>query len=476
MILCWISFLLLRINSPTGEFANLPKFDTESLVNDFIHKNEYSVVFYLSDDESYPFEFSNYAISKYKIKIHFAVATSSVSKKMNITEAPEIIGYFKGKSQNLGGPLHTTIGFSLWCNDFLSGNIKRISNPEELRRIFEGHKTVVIGVDRAPIPANFPKNEIFYEAPSQIFKYFNINVTAGIYVYRAADRQLVRAQNNYKQYTKTNVVDLATVNLREREYVGGYFVNTNNNNLTSQEIHILNKLGEKFNKEIYFAPFFGHSGLSLFQAANFGHFKVPFFAIMKSDNFTHRWGITNAQKMHDLEYLTEFIQNVIQQQSENTQIEISEDPNENDEFNIVNKNFMEKIISDQKDSFVLFMKNAMDDGPKIFATISVIQNHLKNCDVKFYFFDVSKNDVPYHQMSLFENNQINIPLLVMYPNGKEEEPIIYKGKFDFEMIVKWVAKNASNSFEIPQYDIGDVQLKMIQSITTTYSKINRDEL
>ncbi|OHT15273.1 hypothetical protein TRFO_42608 [Tritrichomonas foetus] len=477
----FLSFLLLfRIREPIGEFQNIPLIEKVQDLESFVNSHKTVLVFCQSNDPSQKMDYASYSISKYKKQISFVKVPHFVAEELNVSILPDILGYQQGKPVNDTNQIgiQNVFGISSFCEYLLGKRIIQLNSPEELRQLFESHKTSIIGVDGAPVPKGYPKTDLFYQAPSAIFRYFNISVTNGIYVYRPADRQLVRAQNNnYKSYSRTNVVELSQVDVSSRKYIAGYFISTGNATLTSNQMQILNTLGSKFsqkNENFFFAPLVGKSGMVFYRAGSFVHFKIPFFMVMETGAVPFspkRWAVMDSDKMYDIDYLEKFLQRI--ENGEEPPTVVSEEVSSSNPSKIVNKEYFGKIMNDNSESVVIFYKENHPANTRVELTIQKAQELLKSENVKFYFFDLSKNDYP-QKISQIER----IPFMVQYAKGTAERPAYYRGSFDIGDVIEWTSNHASKHFDV-KFDSQKVQAEIqdaVQKKMKSGDAPNYDEL
>ena len=466
----FLAFLLFfRIKDPVGEVMNIERIENKTSFDEFINKFRRAVVIYFPEEKGWQMDFADYSIVKFKRVIAFAAATPKFAHERNITDLPNFEGFENGTKVEVPSFYPDAMGFSNWCYYFLGRRAIKIMCSEELRQLFESHKSVLICVDEAEHPSDFPKDQLIYEASSEVFNYFNITVEKGIYVYRAADRQLLKAtQYNYKSLMKSYCVDLYDTDPYSKKYVAGYFLDLDNNSLIDEEVQILNKLGEKFQKNFHFAPLTGRPGMIYYKTGGFSHFTPPLFVVVESNNPSKRWAINDFKKMHDVKYITKFIKKI--ESGKEPYTIISEEIESTDPMKIVTKEYFGKIKDDNSDSVVAFIKESIPNYIQVRETIKKCQEILRDNGVKFYFFDVSKNDYP-QKVSQIER----IPFLLEYKKGTAEKPSYYRGSYDVDPIINWVSKYSSTQFSIPSYDPQRVKTEIEEAVSKS-ENINIDEL
>lgn len=517
-MLLFVSLLFYTIKKPIGEVSYLPKLENEEQLNLFINSHKTSVIIFLTENETFSLDFANYVISEYKDKIGFALATSELSKKFKYSSNhPVVIGYVSGKQAYYNGDASTafseptTFNMITYCKYLLGERTKKLTSPEEIRKILEGHEVAVIGVDRAPKPKNFPKNEVFYETLAPIFRHFNINVSAGVYVYRPSDRQLIRVNNNnYKVYTKSFLTDISNLldnnisHLTDRKYIAGFFMPQNNETIANKEYQILNQLAkiEKYKKDFYFSPLPKNKNNLICKVGRFSHLRSPFFIVIETkflvddseiefSKNAKRWIINDPTELHNTENIIKFIDSILENDKKPPTL-ISEDISESanllnsiPSLMKVNFNKFDEIIESNKnegyDCFVVFLSENYENYLKIVLTIKKVHELLKDQKVKFLFFDISKNDLPELIFnSQRANENIQFPFMVRFSTKQQNtisNLLYYQSSFDFSEVMDWISFHSSTQFALPDFNetlINDEILKQIpkKNKTINFPKTN----
>lgn len=479
------SFLLYRITEQIGNVGSLPILSDPNELNKWIELHPLSVVFFLLENQTSndilpndivfdQIKYANYAIYKYKSKISFALSSKKLLNETSLIPSDyTIVKAYKNGREVSDRPFQpTSASFSLWCQEILIGiGTKKIIYHEELRNIFDGHQNTVIGVDGASRPSHLPKNEVFYECSSSIFKIFDINLTKGIYIYRPSDRQLVGPiSGNYKKYLKSNMVDVENIyTIEPKRFIAGFFVDDRKDNTTREEIKLLNKLGDKYKKDIQFTSLeHGRVCMNIFIKGNYINMSFPFFFVLDTSalssnntNDVYRWAISNEKNMHDFNYLCQFVENILNGEGGRKYPHISDEIDDQDALKIVNKNFDQKVISsdDKRDKIVAFMRKENFDYRKTLITLEKIQNLLKDY-IDVFSFDFSKNDIP----EIVASHITRLPLIAHFPKGDEHNPLFIYPPFNFEDIVSNISSHSSMHFQVPEFDLGEMKMSIIEEL------------
>lgn len=502
-----LGFLFYRVKEPIGEISYIPKLHNKKELNSFLESNKNAAIIFSPPKDNSELNFMNYPISVFKKKLKFAISDPEFANQFNTPVSHNkttVIGFISGKPVYFNNDPKTPIELTPFqiatYFDYLLGlRTKKIHTPEELRQILNGNRVAVIGVENVPKPANFPPNEIFYESSVSFFWHFKINITGGIYVYRPADRQLIRANNNYKVYTKTFITDINNLlrddltELKQKKYIAGYYASSNNQTLSTHESKILNEIAKNkdYSNDFYFSFFPRSPDNLLYVNGRFNYFTSPFFVVVETSFLAEntpqsfenakRWIIINENQSHDLNYILDFLDRIRNEQ-EKAPVLISEELKEDDvqtnlsipismkltygKFGTLTKSLKDS----KKDNFVVFIKKGCARYNRIILTIKILQRMLESHNLQLSVFDVSKNDLPdsvyqiiNHEFGI-KNGIIDIPFMIQFPYSNDQPSSrFYHGMFIFDEMIDWISHFASDPFETPQYDSDAIRTEIFES-------------
>lgn len=435
--------LLIRIKKPIGESNYIPRVN-ETELNKFLLSHELSVVFFA--DAKTRFDFANYAIKRHTPYISFVVATKDSSKSHQCDDSICIRAYRKSKPIDTVSPPHTAIGFEKWCYYLTTPHDVTLTHPDQLREIFTQHGNFVFGVDIHTRPEHLKGDFTYYAVPAYFFSYFKINVTSGLYIYRSADRQLVKITGNLKNYLKIPVVDINLVDLSKRKYFGGYFVSYNDEESNQMEIAILHTLASKY-QTFYLSSIAGKIAEDISLKSLIHFVPPPFFAIFESSTVSkNRWIINDPTKIHDIVYLTQFLEDI--ESGKQPYTKLSGKP-ENCSFTPIEYNsFIDVVTKDNSDSIILYYSPYTSSCLKSSLIMEKIKSLLPNgYQLKIYLYDLTLNDLP------DDFPPEDFPILVLYNKNKKQAPIPYDGEIGFEEILTFINEEASVPTKIDDYDL-----------------------
>lgn len=451
----FLPFLLVRLmDRELGQCHTIPSISSRDALNDIIALPSISVVFFVDDISSY--NFSNYAIFKFNKTLKFVVCSDGVVANSFGVEIPSIVAFRKGKIIKRYSSSSSEIIFAKWCNGLTESKkaIKRLDNSEELRKILEKKKNVLLGIDNLNPPKEYNNDIRFYYVPSILFKVLNISVKSGIYVYKGIERQLIRSSQNYHSYLRTFVVDPEKTNLTERKYFGAMFMTSYNGKENEKEMNLIHQLSNEFQNDFYFSPLIGNVAGLYSLIFNVSNLERPFFVVGDTSDLTNKRWVINNKELINFNYIKNYLNKI--RNNEIKPNHVSEDININDEFQIVYSNYYEKI---KKNSLVLFLQTNDEVTDYCRLSIQYAKDELKS--INFYTFNVSKNDIP---MNI---NYKDYPFYIFYKDDKT--PIYLKGEEDFEKLIKFIANESNDEIKI-EFDIKDIQIKIKSKIEERSAK------
>lgn len=435
-----------------------------------IQSHQKTVVFFLNNSES--IDFANFAMFRLNGTLSFVKSYSSISSNFDCNDFPCPVAFQNGRIVNTVKAPLAPVPFSTWCYELVINNNVHINTPEELRLLFNKHGSFVIGVDMKKRPTTMKDSEMFYIASSSCFVPFNLNVSAGIYVFRSADRQIVRVSGDYRKYTKTMIVDPVITNISSRPYVAGFFLEGNNVDMNSEEIQLLNKLAHKYSEKIHFVPFYGGFASILADAGRIGWLETPLFVVFQSNNLKgQRWAI-QGQKAHNFEFLDLFIEEVLTGNNNNSVVS-SQITQDSHPLAIETQGFFEKINNDGKDSIVLIVSKRFSQCNMYISLFEEANRILEGYKIQFYILNVSENDVP-QTLSI----PSKMPMLYLWLHGKDIElPIEFTGEVTIADIVEFSVEHSSFNNTAPEYDSDSIMARIAeQYIPNINDLLINDEL
>lgn len=441
-------FLSLRIKKPIGEVHHIP-FLKEEEIRTFLLEHDKSILIFT--DGQFKYDFANFAIHKFKDRIAFAAVSIEDGQKYNAQGPLSIFAFYKSNIVKLPAAPFSAIDFTNWCDNAFAKSSIQIVHPEELRVIFSSTITCCFGVDINARPEKLRDDITFYNVPHQFFHYFAMNISKGYYIYRSADRQLVKMGKDPNKFIATKVTDLHSSNLVKKPYYGGFFMNRGNVTACQIESDLLNTIANKYNEEFYFGPLAGKLAHTIALQYNLINFPLPFFAVFDSKG---RW-ILDGEKAHNIEALTELIEQIKNKKINYTQM--------NDDSSKLSKNIktlsfsnvMDTINNDGKDSVLYITANC---GPRCILYNELMKSTakiFKDTTVNFYMLNASSNEIP---QPLDPN--MRLPTFFEWPaNKKAWGPLEYDGGGDIKDFARFIQVRSCGPFEEPKFNATKINLK-----------------
>lgn len=437
-----LSLLSIRLIGEFGECKYLRRLNGTSL-DEFYHGTKPGVIIFPEED-FYPYEFMNYAISKYRGMIEFVIASPNDAKKYNVTNLPDFIGFNNEIDALIRNPRQNPFCFAEWCQLLLPKKVVQVNSPMFLRHILEGHQSYLLGVNVNEPPKSLRKKDTFYVVDSSLFDYFQIKVSNGTYVYRYIDRQLLPAGENYTSLMDSNLTDLYILNSFQRKYYAGYKYSFDKSEENELELSIMSKLSDRFNKNFYIGPAIGDLGEAYVSLGRFSNLQSPIFIVTTAniEEEIKRWAIIDKEHIHDLEYISDFLRRI--ENDEEPQTKISEPINESNPFQITANTFNKKINEGNYDKIIYIFNDDVADKDHQHLVIKYSSKIMDDKPIKFFIYDCDKNDLP----DIFVDG-IEFPITMYYKKGAEE-PIFFSGRYELDDFLKWI--DTVSDFELPKYN------------------------
>ena len=443
--------LCARIKKSTGETAHLLPFSGEFLTG-VLKKAPRAVVFFGGDLSS--IDFADFGVHKYKNEILFVRSTQDDGKLHNCTAFPCILPFTKGHViSSIGQAPLRAAEFPRWLKLLMDIDVVRLTVPEELREVLNSDKPVVIAVEEEKRPKNIPKNETFYWTTSSTFESFGVTVEKGVYVFRPADRELVKVgSEKWESLIDAGVSWSGDIDTSKQGFFAGFDINTNEDDYSRKEIELLKVLQSKFGDHVQFTALHGKMAEVYEQVGQLETLPKPFFFCFNlSDLEGGRWLVTDIEQMHDLETLTGFVERIVSGKEEFSVISepiVSEDtavPYKK----LVGLNVEEFVLDKAGDVLVAF--TTLKPGPcKIMqAVLNETANLLESVkSLNFAWINCDANDLPE-----FVPGIESYPSVWLFPAGKKDDPVLYKGPRKVDKVIEFLTANAGVTFEAPEYDL-----------------------
>ena len=474
-------FLIIeRIISPIGE-ANHLNFYTADNFSQYLSQTDRCVVFFGSPGTH--FDFANFAIYQFKNTISFIRAASELGKRYGCKNSKCILPFKKGKLIKTEDPPNKPIGFSKWVAGLALPPIVEIRTPEALIKLFETPGSHIFGIEFPSRPDWLDDGKVFYNVNLAVIQYLELNLNPGLYIYRAADRQIIPASKNYKNYLKSPLVDFRVENTEIKPIYGGLFVKPATlPEITENEIKILSRLASTF-KNISFGIFYEKIAEQEATKYRLTNFKPPFFALFDTrpldeisqypvfnsfiqnqnkdqkidENLFHESIPRRWAKIFDLDnetMLTEFVSRILQNKEPYSQISDKQKAFNNAFLQLLTYNSFNEVINrSDHDVFIWFVDITSYPSQKAMVILNETASIVKKSNLTTFLYPLGTNDIP-------DNIQLDeIPFALFYPALKNE-PVIFDDEIDIENILAFIQAEASFPIELNDYNPNDIRNKV----------------
>jgi hypothetical protein len=299
-------------------------------------------------------------------------------------------------------------------------------HPDELREIFDTPGVYFIGVNVYDRPADIPSEYPFYSVPIGFFSYFDLKVVPGVYVYRSADRNLIKASRKPAIYLRSAIVDIALVDVTERPYFGGYFVDESRD--FSAESAELQDLARR-HQNAFFSLFSGATADSLATRGGLLYLEVPLFVVFKSGSpETDHWVLKNASLIPEI-------------LSGNVPFIHASGPKVN-QSTLTYDDFDAVVNSTKGDKLVLFLSKGVDPG--IASVFRTFERKVKTPNLHYFSYDLTRNEVP----ARFCGEEPRA--IALFPDGRDMVP--FDGDASMSSLLHFALGEATHPFPYPEPD------------------------
>lgn len=431
-----LALLSLRISDDVGEVFYLPHLSAENATS-FCASSKLTVL--LLTDNISDFAFCNPAISLYSSTIQFAICDSATANLLNITSFPCYASYHKGELLATDD-VKDCVKFAAFCRSMhtkISG-VTLLYQAEQLRAVFAGNQTVLIGVDNKEPPADFKHDIPFYGVQAFIVRQFGLSASSGYYVFRPVDRQFIRISRSYRQYLSTPIVPFSSNAFGDRQFLVALFVDLAEENVSvaGREVDTLHDATRKFGKTAAFSivtekqPFEAEYGLE--------YLSRPFVLVWKEKIDKRRWIWQGPGNLQD------FLRGVFDGETEIAPL-VKQEVGENE---LTLRDFESRTASG--DVFVLVYSDGNEELEMRKAVVASVRELLPS--VTFLEFDAGRNECP-RKLSL----KGKLPIIVALKGGEVQHEIEFRRDTTVQNLVDIVIERSSAKIEKPEVDYDGLQ-------------------
>lgn len=122
---------------------------------------------------------------------------------------------------------------------------------------------------------------------------------------------------------------------------------------------------------------------------------------------------------------------------------------------VVGRTFSDFVFDDYYEALVLFTSPNSTKYKFFKPIVNAVALLLNKTGIRFYYMDVSKNDVPTSVPPIKK-----FPTLMLWPAGHKDEPIIYQGNNTFIDVLNFVQKHVNHKIKVPHFDLDSIKEKL----------------
>lgn len=451
-------FNLVRVLDPIGKISHLP-YINHTNVTTFIHENEKAIGIF-TENTFQRIDSANFPISYFE-DIHFFTSTYETGLNFRCKTFPCLRAFKNGVLLDSSPDSFFPIDISLWCHQLFPSKEVYLSHPENLRQLFESHGVFVIGVNVKQRPTYLQPEQTFYRVRLEYFSYFGINISSGVYVYRSADRQLVKVSGNIKNYLKSSFIDLEIHSFENRQFLGFFVLNNTDISENNRFLEIVNQVSSSF-KNFYFAIANYYSMTDLIHRSRTQLIKPPFLLIFETNVILESKSLFDQKWFVNLTNITEsnFRSSLNEIQSKPKSI-ISSQPSQSLNY-LSNLNFNSSILNSENDIVVLFLVFSDYRNSLLNLTFQKISEKFQTYPFLFYLYDCSTNELPF-DVDIYQSE------IRIFHKEDIENSRKYSAAITSNGIADFILEEASNRYSPPNCnwkDIDDeIKSKLSRNIT-----------
>lgn len=467
------SFIILSLFLKSS--YSIPKLVRSSAI-DLTEQMEHSPksIVFVSDDENL-INFAYPAIKKYKDQVKFFLTSPSEVPSSFCTANLSIIAFKYTKPWKIDSPPLDSTSLSYWVQRVIDPSHYTIALPQQLEKILEGSSPALFEIyDKDPKLAKIDeKDEItIFESKSSLFKNFNIIIKPGLYAFRPQDKSFIPYNGSFALQTSSHLTHYSLIDTSSKRIVISFIIREWDQE-ASKEYELLKQLSDIYGCEKYYYTLVDVSyAQKLFRRIGIHSIEKPVFIV--SDTFSNppqKWiynqteyGEINIQSLD--KFVSEVIANHVTPTVISEPIPDYSKENISSVQTIVNSNFADLVYDDSCETVVMFTKELKAKTNILIMLFKAIAKVLDNKYTKFYFFNITKNDIP-NEVPISSN----YPMVIMWPAGMKDQPKIFAGEITFQGVFDFVKECASHKIATPKFDIKQV----LQSIPEKFHRKGKEE-
>lgn len=433
-------------------------------------ENSINSVLFITDNEE-QIKFAHSTIEIFKDKIQFLLGLPKDFPEY-YNENPTII-FFK-KTKKCDWPHINSKNFSIYCDRMLNPYVK--AGISDIRSLFHSGKTFIAEVDISE--SNFRETELetvnIYKVNSSTLHRFNLSVDGpGLYFYRPEDRQFIRYDKGKKNFPQTRLTHYTKIPENTTKMIISFVVDSWGVDC-SKYLNLLEELSHMYgNVNYYYTLIHPSETFKFFKGSGIFFLKPPYFIVSNISCYPAKKFIYNETvdgKFNSVK-LKKFILDVLSKKKKPfiASEKINDyEKNNSKSFNYVANSNFDELVMNEKHPCAVYFRNELLDINQI-SDFVFLSNPKNESRMKFFVFDVLKNDIPFNYPELKP-----YPVLITWDKDKKEPKDFEYFDFDFNEYVSVI--DAQNPNENDNEKSFCVSLKQSLNETINSSKYKVDDL
>jgi hypothetical protein len=386
--------------------------------------------------------------------VEFVLADPAAAPADRCPKVPCAVAYRSSAPLNVGFSPNTTAEFLNWMDRVFHPNIKTVVSVNTMRQLLDGSAPLIFGVDLKEKPKFLPKRQLLHLVSSALFRVFNLTVSEGVYLYRPIDRQLIQLQTaDFTSLLLTNLTYFSSSLFQNaKTKIVGFTQDRRNAFLSDIQFAALRSLALEFTNCVF--TMVNESHLSFFHnLTRTESVPAPFFFVVDSANpARRRWVLSNADVLECRDLLLRILDDLAPPVLLSEPVPVNQTGSI---VQIVGSNFGSEVFNDTREAVVIFTRTDCNRFQFFRPVVEAVAEVLRKSRADFFYIDVAKNDVP-----AVVPNITQFPTVVMWPRGRKDEPVVYRGNNTFIDVLGFIRGNSGRELTVEKFELEAVKKKL----------------
>jgi len=397
-------------------------------------KNHSFIVF---SDHRFVLDFMDFSITKFQENVGFAYASFNLSTEFGCTRAP-CFCFFKGDDiiSQENPPVHA-IKFLTWINRLVTPTVRHIRTSIEVKELLSSKVPTVFLIGDQSIPNDLPQDVRVNFVPQAVFKDMGIDISAGTYVYRPNDRELLPMDRPFKDLIRTSIRSSFGAS---KPYSAFFFTDDSNMDKAHAGVMLMNRLADKY-EQFSFSILNTQIHEDIINRGSLKIVKAPFLVVFESNNISNnRWVVHNSEWSDD-GYFFSLFDNISSKIQPYTLISKPEPVGQEllTFKELVADSFVERVTDPRYDVFVVFTAAWCHHCNSFKPILNETSTSLKDHPVRFYWMDGTENETP----SIVPDFP-GFPTMFLWPANNKSNPVQYDEERTSGGILKFINQYATH--------------------------------